>query len=95
MSMDVSNSSGTKTDYRVSGTGGGIRPQVLCSGTLAPGGRASLETWSQDGCWVQFFIDGMEVACATFRKAPEAVTLHEDEWGYRVQPENGKLATAY
>lgn len=91
--MDVSNSSGTKTDYRVSGTGGGVQCEELYAGTLAPDDSVRLEP-KDGGCRVQFFVDGVEIACATFRKSPDAVTLGEDEWGWRVQLGNGKLATA-
>lgn len=87
--MNVSNSTGQDTSYRVLGGGTGTLKESEWTGSLKPGQEEACP--SVDGSfWLRFFVDGVEVACATFHKAPEAVVLREDEWGYRVQPANGK-----
>lgn len=91
--MDVSNSTGQNTSYRVLGGGTGTLKESELTGSLKPGQQETCPV--ADGkFWLRFFVDGTEVACATFHKAPEAVVLQEDEWGYRVQPATGKEVTS-
>jgi len=83
--MDVSNSTGQNTGYRVVGAGG----------NMCEPAESELKPWQTEECQfhfpflVQFFIGGEEVASATFRKDPGVVSLYEDEWGLRVRPGNG------
>lgn len=88
--MDLSNSTGQSTNYRVSGTGGVTKEGDWTNGLLKPGERQSCPPY--DGRFrLQFFIADEEVASATFFRDPEVlVILKEDEWGYRIQPD--KLA---
>lgn len=89
--MDVSNSTGQNTGYRVLGSGGASPME----GELAA--RVGLlEPWKKEECRfpipsgsfrVQFSVDGVEVACATFYKAPELVCLQENELGLYIQPD--------
>lgn len=89
--MNVSNSTGQDTSYRVLGGGTGTLREQEWTSSLKPGQEEPCPI--ADGTfWLRFFVDGVEVACATFRKAPEKVALCEDEWGYRVQPANGKAS---
>jgi hypothetical protein len=90
MSMDVSNSTGQSTGYRVVGAGGA---------TVTLGGEdsereACLKAGATEACQfplpecsflVKFLIDGREVASATFYKDPGEVNLYEDEWGVHVR----------
>ena len=90
--MDVSNSTDQNTGYRIVGAGGNrLEYESLATQAyLEPGQTEECRFLVPSGPFrVQFFIDGQEVACATFRKGPEVVSLYEDEWGLRVQSEPG------
>ena len=91
--MEVSNSTGTKSEFRVTGTGGGTEPELLWEGVLEPESRdcRRLDGWTGERtgerkCRVQFFIDKVEVACATFHTLPDVVVLRENAWGHHVEP---------
>ncbi len=95
--MDVSNSTGQNTGYRVVGAGGNMcahrenDPQVR-EVWLKPGQTEKCQFSLPSGSFrVTFLSDaGEEVASATFHKDPGMVSLCGDEWGFRIiQPENG------
>ena len=99
--MNVSNSTGQNTGYRVVGAGGAMgEPEVSAAQVsesqvsevcLKPGETEECQFPLPDGgsFLVTFVINGEEVASATFDKDPGEVDLYEDERGFHVRWCNG------
>lgn len=89
--MDVSNSTGENTGYRVLGSGTTLERENL----LKPGQIERQVSVPQGTFRVAFFIDGVEVACANFKSEPPMVSLRKNPWGLHVQPqeEEDKIAS--
>lgn len=85
--MDVSNSTGESTDYKVTAKPGG-EPEYLCGrGQLGPEPRVSCKT-SGGPVTVEFYVEGKLVACQTFETEPALVRLRNEGkyWIERVDP---------
>jgi len=96
--MQVSNSTGRNTDYRIGASGGSgtssagayassttqvtTAPADLASGQLAPGDSQICD--GCDGCSVEFMIDGSVVASAYYFGDPGAVALVEQDGQYKI-----------
>ena len=85
--MQVTNSTGRNTDYRV-GAGGGTNVSFASSGTasmlLEPAGGQELfaSSWP---CKVEFWVDGTLVASQSFPEDPGQVALLESEGQFRIE----------
>ena len=86
--MDVSNSTGENTGYRVLGSGTNMDRECLERECPLTPGQTEREVPVPPGPFrVAFFIDGEEVACANFESEPPVVSLRKNPWGLHVQPE--------
>jgi hypothetical protein len=84
--MQVSNSTGQNTQYRV-GAGGGSVPLVARSsrtGSLGAGEKITVKLGSPYPWLVEFSINGAVVASGTVKKPPAKVALAECPVGYTV-----------
>jgi hypothetical protein len=90
--MQVSNSTGRNTDYRVGASGGNNNRMTtdtgssLVNGQLAPGGSAFHD--SSGSCTVDFVMEGTVVASESFLDDPGQVTLVEQDGEYLIQTED-------
>jgi hypothetical protein len=89
--MQVSNSTGRNTDYRVGASGGTNRMTAdtdssLVNGQLAPGDSAFYDR--SGSCTVDFVMDGTVVASGSFSDDPGQVTLVEQDGRYLIQTED-------
>lgn len=98
--MDVSNSTGQNTGYRVVGAGGNYpngESELQASEVwLKPGESEKCQFELPCGSFRVTFVspEGVEVASATFHKDPGMVSLCGDEWGFRIiQQDNGNCET--
>jgi hypothetical protein len=85
--MQVSNSTGRNTDYRIGASGGSNMMTTdtgssWSNGQLAPGESATCD--GSGACTVRFFIDG-KVVEASFPDDPGQVTLVEQDGEYLIQ----------
>lgn len=97
--MQVSNSTGRNTDYRVGASGGsganysggaymntgaGSTAQTdWASGQLAPG---ATEIYASSGaCTVEFMVGGVVIASASYSEDPGQVALVEEDGQFKVQ----------
>jgi len=96
--MQVSNSTGRNTDYRVGVSGGGSGnfsfaatsgspTPCLLDGLLAPGdSELCASSWP---CTVEFIIDGTLVASQSFSEDPGQVALVESNGQYSIETTPG------
>lgn len=89
--MQVSNSTGQSTDYRVGANGGGATaPEELkdtyLSGQLKPYGDDRCDPPQDARSWVvEFYIENQLVASITCFKDPGVLTLVRDDWGFWIK----------
>ena len=81
--MEVSNSTGQNTDYRVASGGGmGVSPARPRTGSLAPGERHSVDV-SQGKSWrAEFVIDDQVVASAVVNRTSARIALTQKNGTY-------------
>jgi hypothetical protein len=98
--MQVSNSTGRNTDYRVGASGGngancsgGAYMNSTASGSTAPAAFASgrlapgaTEIYASSGaCTVEFTVGGLVVASASYPQDPGQVALVEEDGRFKIQ----------
>ena len=107
--MQVSNSTGRNTDYRVGVSGGGgsnfsfaatsgSPSTSLLDGLLAPGDTELCANSGSWPCTVEFIIDGTLVASQSFSEDPGQVALVESNGQFSIEitpsaPDYGPAAT--
>jgi hypothetical protein len=85
--MEVSNSTGQNTDYRVGSGGGGMgmshaKPRT---GKLAPGELHRVDVVHGQSWKAEFMIDGTTVASSTVQKEDATVELVGEPGNYQVK----------
>lgn len=94
--MQVSNSTGRNTDYRVGVSGGGggnfsfaatsgSPTPCLLDGQLTPGGSELCADSGSWPCTVEFIIDGTLVASQSFSEDPGQVALVESNGQFSIE----------
>lgn len=85
--MNVSNSTGETTDYRVTAKPGGVpmAPPRPDTGQLGPGEERQLKVSPGQTWTAEFSIDGRVVASAVIGRASARVVLAKENGTYRLE----------
>jgi hypothetical protein len=104
--MQVSNSTGQSTEYRVTGSGGANMQggtgttsasyfkgaEILDSGRIAPYGEQSCEIRVAEGCCVEFYVKERLVASQKLSCQPSQVVLMEREGRFWLEVQQAAVA---
>jgi hypothetical protein len=101
--MQVSNSTGQSTEYRVTGSGGANiqgtsstsyfkGAEILDSGQIAPYEEQSCKTPVSEGCCVEFYVKDRLVASEKLSSEPSQIVLMERDGRFWLEVQQAAMA---